>query len=189
VFAVSDWLTSGRGFVWLMATALAVAALWFALRLLPIGIRNWFGDRIGVLIGRSTTIARFAQFVADLLEAELSPPHALRLAGIATNSGPMRRAAWRIAADLEADRPFSPWRSRAILTSTIVRAVQLDVPNASRIRLLSEVSSCYAERARMRLSWTRGIIEPVAIVVIGLLVGATVLALFLPLVTLLNGLA
>jgi type II secretory pathway component PulF len=58
----------------------------------------------------------------------------------------------------------------------------------SRIRLLREISACHAERGRLRLSWASGIIEPITICIVGIVVGLTVLALFLPLVKLIEGL-
>jgi type II secretory pathway component PulF len=58
----------------------------------------------------------------------------------------------------------------------------------SRIRLLREISACHADRARLRLSWSSGIIEPITICAVGIVVGLMVLALFLPLVKLIEGL-
>jgi type II secretory pathway component PulF len=57
------------------------------------------------------------------------------------------------------------------------------------VRLLREISSCHADRIRTGLSWTSGIIEPIAILVVGCAVGFTVLALFIPLVKLVEGLS
>lgn len=79
-------------------------------------------------------------------------------------------------------------RDRNVLTFTILHALGSGEQRA-RIRLLREIGACYAERARRRFSWTRGIVEPLAIVVIGLVVGTVVLALFLPLISLIQGLA
>jgi type II secretory pathway component PulF len=195
VITVSDWFTSGR----IVLPALVVVALAVLLvkgrQLLPAGLREWFGDRFGLLWGRSNTLARLAQFTADLLEAELNPAHALRLAGMATNRGAIRRAAWRVASNLE-----SPWlaaaadpaalrRSRRVLSATVLHALQSPLSTTARVRLLREVSGCHADRARIRLSWTRGFLEPVAICAIGLIVGVTVLALFMPLFTLIHGLS
>jgi type II secretory pathway component PulF len=151
-------------------------------------VQNWFGDHVGVRFGRATAIARFAQFTADLLEADLTPPNAVRLAGIAAGSPPLRRAAWRAARDLESGGDVARPANRNLLTATVLHALA-GPQHASRIRLLREICAAYAERARVRLSWTHGIIEPLAILAIGLIVGLTVLALFLPLVSLIQGLA
>jgi type IV pilus assembly protein PilC len=152
-------------------------------------VRNWFGDRWGLRFGRATAIARFAQFTADLLEAELEPPQAIRLAGIATGNGPIRRAAWRAANELQSEDNSPRPANRRILTATVLHALGSGASSAGRIRLLREISTCYAHRAQVRLSWTRGMIEPLAILAIGLIVGVTVLAMFLPLISLVQGLS
>jgi len=189
VFAVSAWITSGR--ILLDAALLAglVALVWAAGRLMPLPVREWLSDRLGTLLGRSTAVARFSQFTADLVEAELDIPNALRIAGFATESPRVRRAAWRLARDLAAGRALARHAYRPFLTATVLHALRTDMPTASRVRLLSEIGACHAERARRRLSWTHGIIEPIAICVIGIVVGGTVIALFLPLISLIQGLS
>ena len=71
---------------------------------------------------------------------------------------------------------------------SVLHALHTDMPIASRIRLLREISICHTERVRIRLSWAHGIVEPVTIIVVGLIVGGIVVALFLPLIWLINGL-
>jgi type II secretory pathway component PulF len=189
VFTISGWISSGQIYMGAAALALAAAFLWWARRLLPASWRDWLSDCLGTPLGRSTAIARFAQFTADLLEAELDHPNALRFAGMATRSPRIQRAAWRLAGNLEAggggtQQPYQPF-----LTATVLYALQSDMPAATRIRLLREVSGCHADRARAQLSWTHGVIEPILVVVIGGLVGAIVIALFLPLISLVQGLS
>jgi type II secretory pathway component PulF len=57
------------------------------------------------------------------------------------------------------------------------------------MQLLRELSLNHSERIEAKLSWTRGLIEPISIMVIGLVVGATVFALFMPLIQLVNALS
>lgn len=188
VLSIADWIASGR---FLIVVVGVIAAAWLlrqATRLLPSGVRHWFGDHVGLWWGRATALARFSEFTADLLEAELEPAQALRLAGVATSNPPIRRAADRLAGSLETGHGPSRASSR-VLTQTVLHAVRAAAAPAARIRLLREISTSYAERARIRWSWTQGLVEPLAILAIGLIVGATVVALFLPLVSLINGLA
>jgi type IV pilus assembly protein PilC len=189
VLTVADWIASGRILIWIAAIVAGWWLLWQAARLLPVSWRNWCSDRWALRWGRATALARFAQFSADLLEAELATPQAVRLAGIATGNPPIRRAADRLAESLESGNRATP-SGAAVLTSTI-RSALVDRQAAvnARIRLLREVSNCYSDQARRRLSWTTGVIEPLAICAIGFVVGATVIALFLPLVTLVHGLS
>jgi len=190
VLSIAEWISSGR--ILIVAAAIVVGGwlLRLATRLLPVSVRNWCGDHLGWRWGRATALARLSQFTADLLEAELATPQALRLAGIATGNPPIRRATARVAGGLDASGELAGGSHVTnILTATILHALSLERTDTSRIRLLREISACHAERARRRLSWTRGIIEPLAICAIGLVVGVTVVALFLPLVSLINALS
>ena len=189
VINIAEWITSGR--VLLLAGGILVAGfLLVALsRLLPARLQGWFGDRFGTPLGRTTAVARFAQFAADLLEAGLPAPSALRIAGYATSSMRLRRAAWRLAREIDRGPGLVLPRHREPLTQTVLHALQAEMPPEARVRLLREVSRCHAGRAALRLSWTGGLIEPIAICVVGVVVGGTVLALFMPLILLIEGLS
>ncbi len=63
------------------------------------------------------------------------------------------------------------------------------MPPRSRVALLRELSRCHGEQAAMLLSWTLGVIEPLAIVLVGFIVGTVVVGLFLPLLSLIQGLS
>jgi type IV pilus assembly protein PilC len=149
----------------------------------------WLEGRFGGLFSRTTSIARLARFTADLLEAGLSVPDALRIAGFSVNRRRVRSAAWRLADDLQSQRERVNESYQRTLTATVVHAASSPMPTTSRIHLLREISACHASRSQLALSWTTGMIAPIAICVVGALVGVTVLALFLPLVKLVEGLA
>jgi type II secretory pathway component PulF len=189
ILAVADWITSGQALVFVVILLAFIALLVQAHRWLPAAMRDWLGDRFGATLGRSTAIAQFSRFTADLLEAGIDLPNALRIAGFATRKPRLRRASWRLANEMEAGGECKLATYRRTLTATLLHALRADMPAASRIHLLKQVSCCHADRARSRLSWTRGIIEPITICVIGLIVGGIVLALFLPLVNLITGLS
>jgi type II secretory pathway component PulF len=161
----------------------------YANRLLPESTLGWLGDRFRLPFGRRTAVARFARFMADLLEAGVKLPDALRIAGFTTNQSRMQQAAWKLANDIELTGGFTYGAYARPLTATIAHALATETPPASRVRLLREISNCHAERVRIGLSWTTGIVEPLAICVVGFVVGCTVLALFLPLVKLVEGLS
>ena len=190
IFTISGWISGGQIFLAAAALIIAGAILLRAGQLLPVSWRDRLSDRLGTPLGRSTAIARFSQFTADLLEAELDLANALRFASVATRSPRVQRAAWRLAHDLETGSGGSTQQPyRPFLTATVLYALQSDLPATTRIRLLREVSGCHADRARTQLSWTHGIIEPILVVLIGGLVGAIVIALFLPLISLIQGLS
>src|SRR5262249_39992878 len=122
-------------------------------------------------IGRSTAIARISQFMADLLEAGISVPETLQLAGQLTNRKRLRDALRRLANQLQKKAKAAIYLNAPTRMATVFHAMRAEIPTKSRIHLLREISQSYTEKARLRLSWTRGVIEPVTIIFIGLIVG------------------
>ncbi len=158
-------------------------------RFLPSSAFGWLGNRFRPLYGRRMAVARFTRFTADLLEAGVSLPDALRIAGFTVKQSRMQRAAWRLANDIESSGEFSQRAYQRPLTATVAYALSPDTPPASRVRLLREISNCHAERVRIGLSWAAGVVEPIAICVVGFAVGLTVLASFMPMVKLVEALS
>jgi type IV pilus assembly protein PilC len=132
----------------------------------PLG--NWY-DRT---FRRSSVMSRFARFIAELLQAGVEPSVALPLA--AETSGLPEVGEGRVGG------PRS---------SLIAYAVSHDMPEATRTRLLKEVSNCFADQSRRRASVVQGLFGPLAVCFVGGCVLMVVLALFLPLVTLINNLS
>lgn len=188
VLTVADWIVSGRALVVLAVIVAFGLLLWLAKRWFP-STGRWLGDRWNLPFGRTTAIARFARFTADLIESGLAIPDALRVAAFTSHRGRLRRGAWQLARDIEQGESQPPIDSWHPLTASIGYALQSNLPLGTRIHVLREISQCHADRARMRLSWTRGMAEPITIAVVGLFVGTIVIALFLPLVKLVEGLS
>jgi type II secretory pathway component PulF len=189
VLEVGSFLSSWGVAIIIVLAVLFTLLVLYANRLLPESRLAWLGGRFRLPFGRRTAVARFARFMADLLEAGVRLPDALRIAGFTSNRSRMQQAAWKLANDIELTGGFTHGAYERPLTATIAHALAIDTPPASRVRLLREISNCHAERVRIGLSWTTGIVEPVAICVVGFVVGCTVLALFLPLVKLVEGLS
>ena len=188
VLTIAESITSGR-IMLIMAAILAGGYLLAKCsHLLPLSVRERFSDRFGTFFRRTTALARLAQFMADLLEANLNVSDALRIAGFAVASPRTRRATWRLATEIDTRSMFAWTPHRPFFSAIVLHALTAEMPVASRIRLLREVSQGYAQRIRGRLSWTQGIIEPIAVVLVGTVVLGTAIALFLPLVALVHGL-
>jgi len=148
-----------------------------------------FASRVpAFFLGRATTLARFSQFLADLLEAGLGIPDALRVTGYLTSKERLKKAAWQFADQLELGANAShvePPRGTAI----ILQALSSEMSPHSRVQLLREISRAYAESASRRLSWTRGIVEPLSILAVGFVVAVMVTSLYMPLIKLIEGLS
>jgi type II secretory pathway component PulF len=185
-FAV--WLTSWGGLLLLSVGAVLVILLLKANGLVPKRMAAWLGDWIRPPFGRRASVARFARFLADLLEAGVELPDALRIAGYSIQRTRMQRAAWSLANEIERDAGQHNRKWSWPLSATICHAISADVATAARVHLLREISLAHAERVRVGLSWTSGVVEPAAILLVGFVVGLVVLGLYLPLVKLIEGL-
>jgi general secretion pathway protein F len=188
VLDLSNFLTSGPTLVFLLVVA--VIGLLLSLRrwALPGPIASWLDRWLTGRFRRSAARSRFSRFTADLLEAGMAPDAAVRIAADTTRAPRIREAALGLADDLRLHRPVDA-SVVAPLSRTVAYALSREIADDSRVRLLKEVSNCYLDRTRRQLSWARGVIGPVAICAVGFGVGAVVLALFLPLVTLIHNLS
>jgi type IV pilus assembly protein PilC len=188
ILDVSAVISSGR-ILWIAAVLIVIAlGVLFGARLAPASLWPAFIDRFGPL-RRAAVAARFSRFLADLLEADVDAPNALRIASRTTGSSLLNRAAYQLAGEIETGQEVAAAKYRRTITASVVWAVQSHLPLPARSAFLRELSTNHARRASEFLSWAHGIVQPMFILVIGLLVGAVVLALFLPLISLIQGLS
>jgi type IV pilus assembly protein PilC len=188
VLAASRWIASPPGVAVIAVAAVLLALLALGPCVQLSGWTGWANRLFGALFGRSTALAQFTRFTADLMAAGVDAPQSLRIASSANRRTRLRESGWQLANQLESGQLLAKLALPAV-PATMIHALQSDLPQPSRTRLLKELSRCYADRVRNRLSWTRGVVEPIAIFAVGGLVLLVVIALFMPLVTLINGLS
>jgi type IV pilus assembly protein PilC len=138
---------------------------------------------------RSLAIAQFASHLADLLDADFAAAASMRLASSAIQRPQLKRAACRIAEAMNSPATVSATADRRTITSSILFALQTEMPARARSAVLREISRCHENRAAAVFSWTHGAFEPLAILVVGFLVAMTVIGFYLPLFTLLQTLS
>jgi type IV pilus assembly protein PilC len=189
ILALSRLLSSWRGLA-VAAIVLGIVAVGLLLyRRWPVSRVGWWSDRLRLPFGRRSALARFSSFTAELIEAGIKIPDALRIAGYTVNHSRLQQAAWRMANELEVPGSRRNGGAPLPLTASVNHALSADLPDSTRVRLLRDISANHAERVRVGLSWTSGIVEPLGICLVGLVVGLVVIALFLPLVRLIHGLS
>ena len=135
-------------------------------------------------------MARFTRRLAEALNGNITLPAALRIAGRAEGRGIKRRVALQLADDSEQagfELKKSPYARR--LPATVVHALQAGPDGRPSIALLQQLADIYAERVRYRGDMSTGFLGQFAIIAVGLAVGVVVLALFLPLIDLINNLS
>lgn len=185
VLVIGQFIRGGGGLVLILVIAAGVFLL--------TGLCRWFPELMAPLSNRLLTfwrggalgMARLTTHTADLLEADLPAYDAVRLAGEHVYGIPDNQAA-----DVATRLTSEPLRAAIAQNpkKSFDYALAAPMESASRVRLLRELSACHRERSAGAASWASGVAGPVTIVTLGLLVGAIVLALFLPLVKLIEGL-
>jgi type II secretory pathway component PulF len=139
---------------------------------------------------RLVALAEFSQILSLLLECEVPLPEALQLVGQGSRDSELAFASKALAGDIEhggslatsaVHRPGLPHGLRQILRWSERPQTFPD--------LLRAASEMFESRARMQSSALVPIFEPLVIVFLGLGVGSIVIALYMPLVKLLNDLS
>ena len=71
----------------------------------------------------------------------------------------------------------------------MIHALESGPDGGPDIALLRELSAMYGDRAAQRVDWSSGVLAQLAIVMVGLVVGYVVLALFMPLFSMVSSLS
>ncbi len=137
-----------------------------------------------------TAMARFTSSLAELASIDAPLHEAIRIAGRACEHRHFRVMAERLATELES--PGVRLRDTAVahnFPSSVRYALACGSDGQPNVPLLRELATMYSERAQQRTSWSTSVLGPLSLFGLGLLVGFVLIALFLPLVSLVTALA
>lgn len=175
----------------LIYLAMGVLAVYLLTALL--GVLRLPGRILGALTaGNSRQVAAMASFMRTLTEAlqiGMSTPQALRLAGDDTRQRWLRKEAYAYAESLEQANSGEAIERVSRLPATLQYALNAGPEGSPHVPLLGELSDMYTDRLRRRFDWVSGVLPQLAIIAVAVAVGIVVVALFLPLVELINGLS
>jgi len=132
-------------------------------------------------------MVRWTSTLAELLRIGTPVPNAIEIAGVASQSEYYRRQSNRWARYLlqSGTNPMEYPDAAVAFPATVVKALE-GTPNVAILRRMADI---YADRLRTRKGRGYGIIGPIAIVMIGLMIGFMVIALFSPLISLVSALS
>ncbi|MEM7576288.1 MAG: type II secretion system F family protein [Planctomycetota bacterium] len=192
---------------WAMPAAIVVAAL-----AVGVPVAWWMMDRLGwAVLGRQRLLLRLPLVGPALsrsmlgrwcgmlhlgADAGLDLPGALRLAGDASPSLALRADADVMAEALERGEPLSGAGDGhqggalrlEVVPASVPASIQLASEHADLPAMLENLAAMYTQHAELRLGALQAILAPVMLVVLALVLGLTVLAMFLPLVKLMSSL-
>jgi type II secretory pathway component PulF len=135
-------------------------------------------------------LAAFCHFLALLLEARVRLPEALRLAGAACGDASLKEYSQSLAKGVEdglslADATFG----LSHFPQTLLNVFRWQSRGDAFAEILRANAEVYEARARTQSGMLVGIIEPFVLTGIAVVIGGVVIALFMPLIKLLNELS
>lgn len=140
---------------------------------------------IGPILKRNL-LARWCDTARLAVAAGLDMPAAIELAGDAIGSTSLQRDGARFIDALQAGQPLGSCGSGRIMPATIAAAIDLGATQHDLATTLQSLSDMYQEQAEIRLGLAQVILSPVYLVLLSAALGVIVLALFLPLVKLIQ---
>ncbi len=186
----------------------SVVSYWYLIPTIPIGMillmkiikKNKTGayilDRVslkvpllGAIISKST-VARTARTLGTLIASGVPILEALAIARDTAGNEVFRKAFEHIQSSIrEGETMAVPLKETRITDDMVVNMVDVGEETGALDNMLYKVADVYEEEVTVLIEGLVNLLEPIMTVVLGIIVGFIVIALFLPLVKLLNELS
>jgi len=175
----------------LIAIPLGVALLWQMLRLSPEGLALREQVMLGLpVVGRvyrASLVARFFRAVATSVASGIPLPQAMRMGSAATGSRLLMSDAEQLAGEVEQGRSiFVANQSTRLIPPLFGFCVQVAVGREALPLAIGQLARSYEDRAVHTQSLIRIILFPALVAMVGVFLAIGVLAMFMPLVSLIN---
>ncbi len=190
---ISEWFVKARppGWVWLLCSPIG----FFLITKL---IKKSDAGRYGVdmmklkipIMGNilaKTAVARFTRTLGTLLAAGVPILEALNITRETSGNEVYARALKTVHDEIREGESFAnPLRAARICDNIVVNMIDVGEETGDLDKMLMKIADNYDEEVETLVDGLVSLLEPVMVVVLGGIVGFIVVALFLPLVTLIN---
>jgi type IV pilus assembly protein PilC len=193
---------------WLMATSRWFASYWYVLPLFPLTwwlliklirlnrMGNYILDRlylwipiIGTLIEK-TVVARTTRTLGTLVSSGVPILEALSITRETTTNAVFERMYLRVHDSIrEGETIAQPLKESRLVDDMVVNMIDVGEETGELDTMLNKIADVYDEEVNVLVESLISLLEPLMIVVLGLIVGTIVIALFLPMIKLLEGLS
>lgn len=136
-----------------------------------------------------TSIARFTRTLGTLIAAGVPILEALNITKDTSGNEVYVRAMGRVHDSIREGESFAePLRASKVVDSLVVNMVDVGEETGDLDKMLVKVADNYDDEIETLVASLVSMLEPVMVIVLGLIVGFIVIALFLPMVSLVNSL-
>lgn len=186
IFNASNSLRT-QWYLWILTVAVVGVVLYFILKSKPVHI-FWENHKLSApIVGELNTkqvIARFCRTLATLLAGGVTAVEALQSAGPTSGSDLIAKAVKEAIEDIEEGKSISDSLDKSGLFPPMVTGmVAIGEEAGSLPEMLDKVAEFYEEDVETLSRNLKAMIEPIALIGIGGIVGAMIIALYIPIFT------
>ena len=194
LITVSSWFASGTppGYVVIVFTPIIVIAVFKVIRQAEIGryaldVLSLKIPVMGQLIAKST-VAKFTRTLGTLIAAGVPILEALAITKATSGNEIYSRMLGKVHDSIrEGDTFANPLRASRTVDPIVVNMVDVGEETGELDKMLMKVADNYDDEVDTLVASLVSLLEPLMVVCLGFIVGFIVVALFLPLVTLIQG--
>jgi type IV pilus assembly protein PilC len=183
-FLVNDWPI-------LLAIPVGVVILYRIIRLSRIGrlILDWLKMRVPIFGGivNKSVMSRFARTLGTLIASGVPILEALNIVRETAGNEVVSRAIGKVHDSIrEGESIAEPLRQSRVCDEMVVNMVDVGEETGDLDRMLMKVADSYDEEVDALVAGLMSLLEPVIVIILGVVVGTIVIALFMPLVSLMD---
>lgn len=197
MIGISKWL-GGRqydgqlpGIIWVLLSPIAVVMFFKLIRKSKGGkaVTDWTLLKLPVVgkLAAKATIAKFTRTLGTLITAGVPILDAITITSETTGNHVYETALQKVHDSVRQGESFAePLRLAKVTDTIVVNMIDVGEETGDLDKMLLKVADNYDEEVDVAVSSLVSLLEPVMIVVLGLIVGTIVVSLFLPLVALMQ---
>ncbi len=188
---MSQWITKQYGWAIIIFTPIGLIALLRLIRLSPTGryALDWIKLQMPVIsqIVGKTSIARFTRTLGTLVAAGVPILEAINITRDTTGNEVFRRALKGVHDSIRKGESFAePLRKARICDSIVVNMIDVGEETGDLDKMLSKIADNYDEEVDVLVGSLMSIMEPFIVVLLGGICGFIVVALFMPMISLIE---
>ncbi len=189
----SHWFATGKPPGWAIVLISPIVVFLIIKLLRQSRGGRYFLDRLymavpvmGTLL-RKSSVARFTRTLGTLIAAGVPILEAINITRETSGSEVYARALGKVHDSIrEGDTFAEPLRATRVCDSLVVNMIDVGEETGDLDKMLMKIADNYDEEVDVAVSALISVIEPIMVVVLGGIVGFIIVALFMPLVSLIN---
>jgi type IV pilus assembly protein PilC len=194
LLATSRWFANDYGWAYILATPFVIVGLVKLIKLseggrYAIDLIKLKIPILGAILSK-TSVARFTRTLGTLISAGVPILDALNITKETSGNEVYARALMKVHdAIREGESMADPLRATKVCDAIVVNMIDVGEETGDLDKMLLKVADNYDADVDVLVSSLISILEPVMVVVLGLIVGFIVIALFMPMISLIQGIS